>query len=329
MTDILKRQHNRHVIYGIKGIGQKQFCLKNFSFVNKDRQGTAGLFLEKPGQIIRVYPLPGRDLRNSQFFINVLIGAYQGFFDNNIQADFVHIDHIWDYKVLYFPYPVSLEYLHAEKLKNWVKDGGVLISEACPAYFGDMLHAGAVQPNYGFDEVFGVSQKRVEFMPDILTDIEFNIFGTSAGGEGYLQTYELKGASPCAYYEGDPIAASNTWGKGKTLLIGAFVSGRYGRLHDSGTGRFFRELLSFAGQTPAVQLGDNTIHARISLGQGEDYLWLLNTQDKACSCTLKLSSGYCCGKILWEGGSIVEGSGGAYIVSLEPRDALILTINKE
>jgi beta-galactosidase len=263
---------------------------------------------------------------NEHVFPRTITGAYQGFFDNNIQADFVHIDHIHDYEVLYFPYPVSLDHGHAEKLKNWVRDGGFLICEACPAYFGDMLHAGTVQPNYGFDEVFGVSQKRVEFMPDILTDIEFNIFGANIGGEGYLQTYELKGASSCAYYEGDPIAVSNTWGKGKTLLIGAFVSGRYGRLHDSGTARFFREILSLAGQTPMVQLGDNTIHARISLGKEEDYLWLLNTSDKVCSCTLKLSLGHRCGKILWEGGSVMEGPGDGYTVSLEPRDALILTL---
>ena len=35
-------------------------------------------------------------------------GAYRGFFDNNIQADWVHIDDIDGYDTLYAPYPISL-----------------------------------------------------------------------------------------------------------------------------------------------------------------------------------------------------------------------------
>ena len=57
-------------------------------------------------------------------------GAYRGFLDNNIQADFVHIDDIDEYDVVYFPYPIMLKTEHAQKLISWVRNGGTLISEA-------------------------------------------------------------------------------------------------------------------------------------------------------------------------------------------------------
>jgi beta-galactosidase len=73
-------------------------------------------------------------------------GVYQGFFDRNIQADWVHIDDIGGWDTLYLPYPVMLSSKTAAALKDWVKAGRTLISEGCPAYFGDRAHVCPVQP---------------------------------------------------------------------------------------------------------------------------------------------------------------------------------------
>ena len=35
-------------------------------------------------------------------------GAYEAFFDSNIQPDWVHIDNIDEYRAIYLPYPVML-----------------------------------------------------------------------------------------------------------------------------------------------------------------------------------------------------------------------------
>ncbi|MDR0449807.1 MAG: beta-galactosidase [Treponema sp.] len=264
---------------------------------------------------------------NENVFFRMMAGAYQGFFDNNIQADFVSIGDIDPYAALYLPYPVAMSAAHAEKLKAWVKAGGVLLCEACPAYFGDRFHVGTVQPNYGLDEVFGVKQKRVEFMPDILTDIQFDIWGSRAGGEGFLQTYELSGGVSCAAYEGDPVAVSHTWGKGKTLLIGAFLSGRYGRVHDRGTAEFFKKAFAFTDQTPLVTLSDNALHARISIGKERDYLWLLNTTDESRNCCVKLARGWRAGKVFWAGGSVVSVNADSLELKADPRDALVIGLD--
>jgi beta-galactosidase len=266
---------------------------------------------------------------NENAYYRIMSGAYQGFFDNNIQADFVHIDHIDEYAALYFPYPVSLTSGEGEKLKNWVKAGGTLISEACPAYFGDQLRAGTVQPNLGLDEVFGARQKRVEFMPDILEDIEFDIFGIRAGGEGFLQTYELAGGKAAAFYQGDPIAVRHDYGQGGTLLVGAFMSGRYGRKQDPGTREFFSRAFALSGQKPLLALSDNLIRARISSGGGEDYLWLLNPTREDRVCDIRLPPHERPGEALWAGGSKAEEEKGFLRAAVEARNALVLILRRE
>ena len=94
-------------------------------------------------------------------------GAYRGFFDLNVQADWVHPDDIDGYDALYFPYPIMFPKALAERLAAWVAAGGLLICEACPGYFGDRGHVGTRQPNHGLDRVFGAVEDEVEFMPDI------------------------------------------------------------------------------------------------------------------------------------------------------------------
>ena len=55
---------------------------------------------------------------DTKFYSQSMDGAYQGFFDNNIQADWVHIDDIDQYDLLYLPIPVMLSQQSAEKIKT-------------------------------------------------------------------------------------------------------------------------------------------------------------------------------------------------------------------
>ncbi|MDP6102852.1 MAG: beta-galactosidase, partial [Dehalococcoidia bacterium] len=216
---------------------------------------------------------------NTDFYAESARGAYQGFFDNNIQADWVHIDHIEEYDLLYLPFPVMLSEAHCGKLVQWVKNGGSLISEGCPAYFGDRGKVGTVQPNFGLDELFGASQAYVEFAPDLRDSLRFNTGGNghSVYGGLYIQKYTLQGGKAAGWFEdGDIAVVENTYGKGKTLLIGTFPG--YGFFHhDSPSSRkFYAGLLVWSGRTQHVWSSSPVVTGRLHQGEGGLYLWAVN-----------------------------------------------------
>jgi beta-galactosidase len=110
-----------------------------------------------------------------------LQGAYRAFFDSNIQADYVSIDNIAEYPVVYLAYPEMLRKSTADKLRDYVAKGGKLISEGTPGYFGDGGTAGTVQPNLGLDQLFGARETYVQFTPDLLDKLTLTVRGKQIG----------------------------------------------------------------------------------------------------------------------------------------------------
>ena len=214
---------------------------------------------------------------DARFFSDCYEGAYRGFFDNNIQADFVHIDDIDDWRFLYLPFPVMMREDTAARIKAWVSSGGTLISEGCPAYWGDRAHVGEIQPNQGLDEMFGARETYVEFTPDILDDLKLNVHGVDTWGGIYLQCYEPTTGTAIGWYEDGRVAAvENQFGSGKTLLIGS-MPGRGYMTHDGEGGReFYRSMYAFGGDPQMVAVSDKRVRARIHDGDGGTFLWIAN-----------------------------------------------------
>ena len=204
-------------------------------------------------------------------------GAYQAFFDSNIQADFVSIDDIGEYPMIYLPYPEMLKKSTAEKLRDYVAKGGKLVSEGCPGYFGDGGTVGAVQPNLGLDQLFGARESYVQFTPDLLTKLTLTVRDKQIGGQYFLQEYELAGGKAVGQYANGHIAAvENTSGAGKTLLIGTFPGGAYFRNRAPATREFFAGLLAWAGVPQQAKSSDPEVKARLHQGAGGTYLWVVN-----------------------------------------------------
>ena len=214
---------------------------------------------------------------DTQPFTDSYQGAYRGFSHLNVQADFVHMDDIdrWDF--LYLPFPVMLRSQTATKITEWVAAGGTLVSEGCPAYWGDRAHVGEKQPNQGLDELFGARESYVEFTPDLLDDLELNVLGADTYGGLYLQSYEPTSGEAVGWYKDGRVAAvRNTFGKGRTLLVGT-MPGRGYTAHDGeGCGAFFRRVFEFSGKQQLVERTDARIRVRVHDGAGGTYLWVAN-----------------------------------------------------
>ena len=227
----------------------------------------------------------------TDFYRESARGAYQAFFDSNIQADFVNIDDIKDYPVVYLPFPLMLKGETARKLADYVRSGGYLISEATPGYFGDRGRVGTVQPNLGLAALFGATESYVEFVPHILDDLRLQVRGHEIDGRFYDQQYAPTQGTAAGWYKSGAVAAvENNYGNGKTLLIGTFPGAGYYLHHSPETRVFFEELLTWAGQERWLRCDQPQLKARLHMGAGGTYLWLVNPTRAPLSARLSLAA---------------------------------------
>lgn len=284
--------------------------------------------------------------QHTDFYSKSMQGAYRGFFDNNIQADWVRIDHINEYDFLYVPYPVMLKQTTADKLMDWVRAGGTLVMEGCPGYFDDRGHVGTVQPNLGLNELFGANECYVEFTPDILDDLQMDFTGQLAWGGLFMQAYTPTTGTAVATYEnvsglgnGAVAAVDNRFGKGKVRLIGSMMGYGHGthasRLDEvgsapvefGGSAGVFKDLLTWAGKTQHITVTDRHIIVRLFAGEGGVYVWIANPTTRARNIRIQINSswgGFTTVKSLWgAGASLVDG---ILVMTAPPRDVSVLAL---
>jgi beta-galactosidase len=263
---------------------------------------------------------------NTSYYAESARGAYEAFFDSNIQPDWVHIDNIDEYPAIYLPYPVMLSQKTASKLRDYVANGGTLISEGVPGYFGDGAHAGAVQPNLGLRDVFGAEESDIDFTPDLLENLTFRLRGHSLGGRYFKQMYRpTTGQAIGQYADGSVAAVENHFGKGRTILIGTFPGAAYFKKPNSEARAVFASLL------PAKQrvvVSDPSITARLHEGPAGTILWVVNPTREAKSISISLAGGaWRSAKDLWAGlDAQVEGENVG--LTIPDRDAAVLRLEK-
>jgi beta-galactosidase len=254
-----------------------------------------------------------------------LWGAYRGFLENGVQPDWVHLDDIGAYDLLYFPNPVLLTAGQAAGLAHWVEAGGTLIAEACPGYFGARGHVEVRQPGGGLDAVFGAVEESVEFMPDIADRIRFDFRGQAVEGGGFLQAYRPAGGTPLgSFSDGRFAVVEHTFGKGRTLLVGTSPGAGYYRAASAANRRFFADVFHWSGREKHVTLSAVGLFARLHAGDHGTFLWLVNPTRKALTTTVELGNAHR-GKrpaaCLWpEGGAVPTNS----VIEVGARDVVIL-----
>jgi beta-galactosidase len=262
-----------------------------------------------------------------EFYTKCMWGVYQAFYDNHIQADWVRLEHIDEYNVLYLPYPIKLSEENTKRLIRWVQNGGTLISEGCPAYFGDAGKVGVTQPNYGLDQVFGTQQDEVEFMPDLSGQISLDFEGNPLKGGLFLQSYRpTTGTTKGAYSDGRIAVVENRFGKGKTLLIGTFPSEGYHRTQDAGTRTFYQDIFSWTGRKPQVTVSNPNVRVRLQDGDGGKFAWILNPHHSVQETRVQISEEYgavSADKVLWgEFNGTIENN--EFVIQVPAQDAVVL-----
>jgi beta-galactosidase len=207
---------------------------------------------------------PGQTARSA------LVGAYRALYNENIQADFLHADEIAGgqlsaYKAVYFPYPIMMSQGVVEGLKAYVSGGGVLISEARPAWNDDRGYANARIPGGGLDEVFGAREAELRSSEPLALTMAQDLPGEITQAAGLVvpgSTYlEILSPHPgtrvlATTASREPVAVQREHGKGRAVLLGSFVSAAFEQdpEKNASAGRLIATLVRSAGVAPRIKM---------------------------------------------------------------------------
>jgi beta-galactosidase len=269
---------------------------------------------------------PGAAVRNS------MIGFYRAMFERNIAVDFIHVDEIAarasSYRAIYLGTPLMLPRAAAAALKEYVRGGGVLISEARPAWNDDRGFANQTIPGAGLDEVFGVRETELR-SPDsvVMTDDT----GASIPGAGFEEHLEpiRDGVRALARFPGGATAiTSTTFGRGRAILIGSFPAAAFESdpVKARSAGALLQRLVGDAGVHPeiAIDTAPGGVEARVVSDGDRHALIAINHDDVPHAVTLHLSDEL--PRTGWTrlGGAAAEFDGPSLRWDARPRDVLVL-----
>ncbi len=213
-----------------------------------------------------------------------LLGIHRALFSRNVPLDYVHIDRLAkeslaQYKLLYLPYPLMLPEEAAAPLREYVNAGGTLIAEARLGWNNERGRAAERIPGMGLWEVMGCREVEVETGAKGRTSLSWTTetipgvkVGDAIAARWYEETLEPLSASArvvAQFSGGRPAAITATFGRGKTMMLGSYVSAAYQTTPSPDAERFFAGLLEWAGVEPPVSVKSDDIEVR-TLEAGSD-----------------------------------------------------------
>lgn len=222
--------------------------------------------------------------KTSPYYESVF-GIYRALWNANVQVDFCTLDGMGQYPLVFLPFPLMLEASHAEALKQYVAEGGVLVSDAAPGHFIDHGYTSFKVPGLGLDELFGAVEDEMEYVASIASD------GTGApeviwsGGSLPCSIYQEKlkptsGKAVAQFTDGTVAVVDNEYGRGKARLIGTFPGISFLQSTNAVAESLIRDSLTYSSVQPRIAPMHDAIKARLHKGPSGDFLWVVNTFTK-------------------------------------------------
>ena len=207
-----------------------------------------------------------------------LLGVYRALFGLNVPLDYVHVSHLSadklkPYKLLVFPYPLMMPEAAAPVLREYVHAGGTLVTEARLAWNNERGHASERIPGLGLWEVTGCRETAVQTAPNGRTEIRWvaeTIPGVKPGDRLRARWYESvcepldpRARVVATFESGAPAAVLNDHGRGRSLILGSYVSAAYQTAPTPEVARFYAALLAWSGVGRPVTVTGTDIEVRL------------------------------------------------------------------
>jgi beta-galactosidase len=253
-----------------------------------------------------------------------LLGVYRALFPTNVPLDYVHIGHIspeilGKYKLVILPYPLMIPEASVPVLHEFVRNGGALVAEARLGWNNERGRASDTIPGLGLSDLMGCRETAVQTPAGGRTLLRWQT-GEQTPGRWFEETLEPLGNSAkvaATYENGATAAVTNVYGKGKTLMIGSYLSAAYAKQRSAESAKFWAGLLHWAGVQLPVKVTGDPIEVRFL----DQMVFLFNHAKTTAKATVDFGGG--------QATDLVTGRPVALPVTREfgPEEVLVLRLN--
>jgi len=197
------------------------------------------------------------------------------------------------YNAAILPVPLALDAGYFSHLADYVRDGGMLISDACPGRFDRFGFSPRAQMVHGGEAVFGVCHERVrivrepadgsaywtphervwgDFLPASILDGAGLCARARLRASFFVQTLKLTTAETILSLGGETVGSFNTLGNGSAVLLGTFAGHGFGAHPLDEPENLFNRLLAHAGVQGEVY--GQLLRRRRVLGKQEAWFFI-------------------------------------------------------
>jgi len=282
------------------------------------------------------------DRRDNAFAVDSISGYYRMLWEENITVDVIHEDFLPDlssYRVIILPSPYAVSEGCAAALKDFVREGGVLLSDPFFGAFEQSFKLSYTVPGMGFGEVFGCRELDMTARDPVGVR-------TDRGVQLLKGNRQLELLLPCGAEvlyttdDGHPLLLSNEYGKGKALLACANLGVCYSkrsRIGDDSVGEKGNDSLLakqmvldvvLASGVPANPCSARDVKVSVLTGENRALAILINSAPQKATGHIALSDDYDTCRVVWgEGtGSVAESRLG---FDLPPCGSMMLALTRE
>ena len=239
---------------------------------------------------------------NEKTATDSLLGFHRALYERNFVVDFIHPmefekNILKNYKVLIIPFPYVINQKIARKIINWVKNGGVLITESYTAGWNiEKGHHEKVVPGYGLDKIFKVNQAVVEPAVEgkvniiLEKDLPYLKRGIKVIGTIVKETFVNYGASVIASFDSsEPAIFISKFGKGRAIQIGSYIGLKFHREKIENNGNLIAELVESTVKILKPSINDNKkVRVDVLSNEKEKLVIVQNLESKNVNVTVQL-----------------------------------------
>ncbi len=235
--------------------------------------------------------------KGNELIRSSMLGFYRFLMRKGIQTDFVTIEEakkgiLENYKAVFAPFMISLDQKTADAIKNYVKNGGIFVSEFRPGWSDTDGNGETKIPGMGLDEVFGCYETWWRKSKETKITLENKDFGDYIDlSNGYEEAFELNGGKAMGkFVDNSPAIVTNDFGKGKTILMGVLLSREYEKTKDTKIEKFFEKIIEMINvkSQAAVENQETFIEVR-TLKSDHGYLSFIFNHDSLKGVTTKIT----------------------------------------